>query len=136
MLAEPAADLKRAKTILCLDGGGGLLVGLGLLGLHDFFAELFRFPVELVKLIGAANLLYGLYSGTLAARALAGRFPGRRTVAALIVANALWAVACLALLIFLGTLEFRLGALHVAAECLFVGWLATAEGRHVLPLAK
>ncbi|MBX3465884.1 MAG: hypothetical protein KF878_03170 [Planctomycetes bacterium] len=124
---------RRARAILCLDAGAGATVGLLLLVLRAWVAELYGLPLALVEVVGAANLAYGCCSGTLALRAALGRAPSRAAVAALIAANATWAVVCVGLVALTWPSATAFGVAHLALEGLFVGGLAALEARLVLP---
>lgn len=123
----------RARRILWVDGGAGLLVGVVVLALHGWLAGLYGFTPELVLAIGAANALYGSYSTTLAARASGGRAPSRRAVDVLVAANLGWAAVCVALIVVTVEGASRIGTGVLAFEGAFVAALAVLERRFVRP---
>jgi hypothetical protein len=127
---------RRAQAILRLDGGAGFSVGVAVLALHAWVAQLHALPRSLVLFIGAANLAYGSYSGTLAIRAALHKTPTRTAIDVLIAANALWCVVCAAVLITTFRSASAFGLAQVALEGLFVAALAVAEYRWVRPFAR
>lgn len=125
----------RARRILWLDAGAGCAVGIGVLVLRDWIAALHRFPIALVLFVGGANVAYASYSGSLAARASAGRAPRRAAIDVLVAANLAWSVVCVGLLVGTWSFASAWGSAHVAAEGCFVVLLAVLEARWVRPLA-
>lgn len=124
-----------ATRILWLDGGAGFAVGVFVLAFRAWLAELYGFPLELMTLMGAANLGYASYSSTLAVRASSGKLPSRLAVDALIAANALWAVVCVAIVVTHHRSATIVGLVLVAFEAVFVGGLALVERRFARPFA-
>ncbi|MCO5165818.1 MAG: hypothetical protein M9894_05560 [Planctomycetes bacterium] len=124
---------RRARLVLCVDAGAGATVGLLLLVLRAWVADLYGLPLALVEVVGAANLAFASGSGTLAVGAARGRAPSRAAVAALITANATWAAVCLGLVALTWPSATVFGVAHLALEGLFVGGLAALEARLVLP---
>ena len=126
---------RRARTVLGIDGGAGLVVGVFVLALHGWLAGLYGFPRSWVLALGAANVAYGSYSGTLALRAARGRAPSRLAVDVLVAANLGWAVVCAALVAVAWRWASPLGLAVVAFEGVFVAALAVVERRIVRPEA-
>ena len=122
---------RRARSILWLDAGAGFAVGVAVLALRAWVARLTGFPPGLVLLIGAANLAYASYSGTLALRASRGKVPSRRAIEVLVAANLMWSVVCV--VIIAATVRFATpyGIAYVGLEGVFVAVLAAAEVRWV-----
>ena len=88
-------------------------------------ARVHGLPEGVLLILGAANLAYATYSFTLA------RSP-RRTlhqIEVLVVANAAWAVVCVALVVRYGERASAFGFVHLLGEALFVGGLAAVEWR-------
>ncbi|MCY1009174.1 hypothetical protein OV079_27140 [Nannocystis pusilla] len=127
---------RRARAILWLDGSAACAAGVVVLALHDALARLHAFPPALVLLIGAVNLAYSCYSGTLAVRASRGRTPTRRAIDILVVANLAWVAACAAIVALTADTASIFGLAHVGLEGLFVGMLAVLEYRRVRPFAR
>jgi hypothetical protein len=57
---------RRARSILRLDASAACVAGLAVLALRSWLAPLYGFPPELVLFVGASNLAYASYSGSLA----------------------------------------------------------------------
>jgi len=125
-----------AQRLLFLDGGAGSAVGLGVLTLREWLAELYAMPLSLVTFIGAANLAYGCYSGALAGRAWYQKGPSCRAIDGLIAANLAWTVVCAALVVTTFRSASALGLGHLVLEGMFVAWLALAERKLVRPFAR
>lgn len=137
LVDDPAPVMRsRARRILWVDGGAGLLVGVVVLALHAPLARLYGFPVPFVLFMAAANLAYASYSGTLAVRASRGAPPSRRAVDVLVAANLAWTVACVVLLAVLSSTATAFGVAQLVGEGTFVAVLAVLERRYVRPAAR
>lgn len=117
------------KEILWVDGLGGLVVGILMLGVMlvagRWLSATYGLPFDLLCIMTAANLAYGTYSTILASR-------GRRPMALillLVVANTTWTVVCFrwAFLHWQNARWFALA--HLMGEGLWVGGLAILEFR-------
>lgn len=64
----PLAE-RLAPRLLWIDSGAACLAGLTMLSLAGWLGRLYALPHGLLLAMGAANLAYAAYSGTLAARA-------------------------------------------------------------------
>lgn len=126
----------RARVVLWLDGAPALVVGLALLALRDPLAELYRLDTSLVRFVGFANLGYGCYSGSLAARATRGRAPSRRSIEWLALLNFGWLLVCSGLLYRHASTASALGIAQLTLEGAYVAGLAIAEWRLVRPFAS
>ncbi|WP_434419082.1 hypothetical protein [Nannocystis pusilla] len=127
---------RRARAILWLDGCAACVAGVVVLALHEALARLHGFSPALVLFIGAVNLAYSCYSGTLAVRASCGRTPTRRAIDVLVVANLAWVVVCAAIVASTASTASIFGLAHVGIEGLFVGALAVVEYHRVRPFAR
>jgi hypothetical protein len=126
----------RAQAILFLDGGAACAAGLTVLLLREQFVRLHGFSSALELFLGAANVAYASYSGTLATRAsLFARTPSRRAIDVLITANLAWVAVCSAVLVTTWRSATPWGLAHVAFEAVFVFTLASLERRVVRPQA-
>jgi hypothetical protein len=113
------------RRLLWVDSVAALLAGGATLALSGWLSQLYALPRGVLLTIGAANLAYGAFSGSLAR--LARR--RRAQIVALVVANAAWAGLCwLAALAFAGRASV-FGLAHLVGEGLFVGALASLEWR-------
>lgn len=113
------------RWLLWIDGGGGALVGVLVLGLRRWLAGWYGLPLDVVTLLGAANLAYGLYGLNLARLEVRPR----PLLLGLVAANGAWPVVCGALLVRYGGEATGLGVLHLVAEGVYVGGLAALEWR-------
>jgi len=111
--------------LLWIDSVAGLVAGSLVILLSSWLSEVYGVPRALLLCIGAANLVFGAYSGTLARRV---RRP-RGMIVLLVVANALWAVGCVVAAVMLTGRISVFGLLHLVGEGVFVGVLAVLEWR-------
>lgn len=122
------------KNILWLDCTAALLAGALVLSFPEWLSALYTMPEDLLLFIGAVNLLYTCYSFSLAIRARRPLF----LIKLLAVANASWALVCIAIFAkFAGSLSLWGGG-HLLGEALFVGGLAALEWKwrkHLLTAA-
>ena len=80
-------------------------------------------PRELLLFTGAANLMYGSYSFSLARR----HHRPERLIKVLVIANLAWVPVCFALAIAYASTATPFGFLHLIGEGVFVGGLAVLE---------
>ena len=128
-------EQRRANRILWFDGLGGLVAGALCLAASSWLAEIYRVDVDLLRFVAAANLLYGCYSTTLAARMAKGTPPPRIALHVLIAANMTWGLVCAAVLVLVASTASPLIWLHIGGEGLYVFGLGLVERRLVLPFA-
>jgi hypothetical protein len=119
------------SRVLWIDGLAGLSAGVALVVLRGWVIAQYGFPPEIVTAIAMANLSYGTYGVTLAL------WRRRRVgaVAALAVANALWAMVCVSLVVRLADQATPLGTFILLFEAAFVATLAVLEWRNRKALA-
>ena len=123
-------DLGRVKLILNVDSIGGIAVGLLVFLLHDVLVWLYDLPLTTVLLLGAANLGYGLFSGSLALFArMRDAAPPRPLLLLLVTANCLWPLVCVGLIVSHWPAISWLGVVSVALEGIYVGALGIVEAR-------
>lgn len=118
--------------MLWADAAAGAIAGTVLLAGRSSLAEWFGLAVELVAFNGIANWAYASYSGTLAALTALGVTPSRRSLAALVFANAAWVLVCLAIMLRNWDSVTGLGLGYLLLEAAFVAALAVAEYRVIL----
>lgn len=111
------------SRLLWIDCSAGATVGLVVLLLHGWVAELYGLPLGITLFIGAANLGYGVFSWTLALQRLRSFLQFK----VLVGANLLWAALCLLLAIWFWGQASALGMAHLILEFLFVGGLGILE---------
>lgn len=109
-----------------MDWIAGAVVGLLVLTLREWLADLYAVSGNLLLVIGAANLAYSGVSFTLAMSSRGGRVPFLRAVAA---ANMAWAVCCLALAVVWSREASLFGLGQLVGEAVFVGGLGVLEWR-------
>jgi hypothetical protein len=111
------------RNLLWVDCAGGLVAGLVVLSLSTWLAELYALPRALVVGIGLANVCYGTFSLSLAARS--HRPPS--LIVLLVAANATWAALCATGALVLWDTASGFGLAHLLGEGFFVGGLARLE---------
>lgn len=111
------------SRLLWVDCSAGAAVGLFVLLLHGWVAELYGLPLGLTLFIGAANLGYGVFSLSLALQQRRSYLQFK----VLVGANLLWAALCLLLVVRFWGQASALGMAHLVLEFLFVGGLGTLE---------
>jgi hypothetical protein len=129
--SQPASRIP-GLSLLRLDSAAGLAVGTCVLLLAGFLSEWFQLPVNLLRITGAVNIAYGLYSGRLAIRAWRGLPPSRLSLKVLVVGNALWVPVCFTLALVTWPYASWLGSAHLIGEGIFVGVLAIVEANTFL----
>ena len=107
-----------------MDSGGGLAAGVLVLLFRRELSAIEALPEALLLFTGAANVGYGLYSGSL----LRG-VPAAGALRALVVANAVWAGLCALLAAGTWGGASAWGTAHLASEGVYVGLLAWVEYR-------
>lgn len=112
--------------LLHIDSSAGISAGVGMFLLSSWLAEWYRVSISLVLAVAAANLAYGLYSGSLVWRGRCSALQLR----ILVGANALWPLVCIAIIAAIYPQASVFGYLHFLAEGSFVGALAWLEWRH------
>jgi hypothetical protein len=123
--AAAAAPHAPGARLLHVDSTAGLVVGIGVLALSPWLAPLYGMSRTLVVGMGIANVAYGTFSGVLARR----RRRPRALLAALVVANAAWAIACWVTAAALAESATWFGLASLVGEGAFVGGLAALEWR-------
>lgn len=122
--------MKRSLVILGIDSAGGLLAGIIVSLTAGWLATVYRIDLELVQLMGLANLLYGSYSGVLCwLLRQRGSLP-QAAVIVLILANSVWAGVCFSSVWWTAASPF--GDFHLLFEGAYVLVLAFLEARFVL----
>lgn len=116
----------RPSFLVQIDWIAGMSVGVLILCLHRWLAELYAFPPNVLLGMGLTNLGYGCFSFILAWLRRGEQVPLFRVLAS---ANLLWALVC----VVLAGLWFRdastLGVAALVIEALLVGGLGLLEWR-------
>ena len=118
-----AMDLRR--KLLWVDASAALVAGVGVLLLCGWLSEWYALPENLLLLIGGVNVGYGVYGLLLASRA---RRP-RALILLLVMANLVWAAACLRWAVAYSESASVFGLAHLGGEGVYVGTLACLEWR-------
>ncbi|ANM31984.1 hypothetical protein ABI59_00240 [Acidobacteria bacterium Mor1] len=111
------------RNLLWVDCAAGAAVGVLVLGLASWLAEIEGLPLGVLLFTGAANLLYACYSFSLAIRIR------RRMIwiKLLVLANLAWVPVCIGLAWVHRADASPLGFAHLLGEAAFVGGLAVLE---------
>ncbi|MEJ2766573.1 hypothetical protein VV869_21685 [Photobacterium sp. MCCC 1A19761] len=117
--------MKWMDKILWIDGLAALFVGSVLISFHSFIGEIYSMPEKVVIFLASANLLYGLYSSSLAM----SRKVSLRKIQGLVFGNCLWALICLLLVYRFMDSASWIGIVFILSEALFVTLLAGVEWR-------
>ncbi|MEL7361065.1 MAG: hypothetical protein AAFN13_03260 [Bacteroidota bacterium] len=121
------------RNLLWIDCTGALVVGVLVLALSGWLADLHGLPRSVLLFTGVMNLVYGSFSLSLARRAVRSR----PLLSLLASANMAWPLVCVALVVvYRGTIG-PTGLLHLLGEAVYVGGLGFIEwqSRDVLATA-
>ncbi len=113
------------SKLLWIDSIAGLTAGVFVLLLSPWLTDLYNIPLWTLRIMGLANVAYGIYSFQLARRKIRSGI----MIIALVVGNATWAVICFAWFSTFFELASIWGLMHLFGEGLFVGFLASLEWR-------
>lgn len=119
--------MRLSKSLLWIDCTGGLLAGAFVLAASPWLSELYKLPLSLLIVSGAANVVYGSFSFSLARRMTRPR----ALLLLLAGANMAWAVACVVAAGVLATQASVFGLAHLLLEGVYVGGLGFVEWKHV-----
>lgn len=114
------------RNLLWIDGGAGLTAGLLMLVFVHFIASWYGLPLNLLYLIGIANVAYGCFSLTLASR----QKRPMGLIWLLIGGNSAWVGFCLVAAVYFRQSAGFLGLAHLIGEATFVGILVFLEWRY------
>ena len=113
------------RRLLWIDCTAAAVAGVVVLLIHGWLSGWYGLPQELLIFIGAANVVYASYSGSLAVRA---RRP-KALILFLVSANLLWSMVCVILALIYRDTATLFGLAHLLGEALFVGGLGGLEWR-------
>ncbi|MEM6327110.1 MAG: hypothetical protein AAF791_08330 [Bacteroidota bacterium] len=111
------------RRLLWIDCTAGAVVGVAVLTLSGWLADVYGLPRGLLLVTGVANLAYASYSFSLARR----RERPMAGLTLLAAANMAWAVPCLAWAWIYGPDATWLGLGHLLTEAVVVGGLGAVE---------
>ncbi len=118
--------MRLIRSLLWIDCGAGLTVGILVLSLAEWLSRLYGLPLALVMAMGVANVAYGTFSFSLARRATRPRI----RLQLLVIANGMWAVVCTVAAVVMAPHATPIGLATLLLEGVFVGGLAALEWRH------
>jgi hypothetical protein len=129
-MERPLIIMRFIPKLLWFDCSGGALVGVLVLLFGTWLSRLEGLPLGVLLFTRAANLVYAVYSFSLAVRAVRPM----ALVKGLAMANMAWAPVCTGLLAAFSGSATPFGFAHLAGEAVFVGVLGAIEWRyrHVL----
>ena len=116
--------MPRLRTLLWVDCIGAAVVGVAMLALSGVLAPVLGVERGVLVMSAITNLVYGTCSFSLARHAR----PPRRWVRVLVAANATWPIVCAVIVVTIAGPASWLGVAYFAAEGVYVGALAVAEG--------
>ena len=116
-------SVRSIRNLLWIDCSAGALAGVLVLVFAGPLSRLHAMPLDLLMFIGVVNLVYASYSFFLATR---DKRP-RPLITVLVVANGIWALACLSMAVAFADTATHFGLGHLVAEAIFVGGLAGLE---------
>lgn len=121
-----AERIVAAERILWVDWIGAAVIGVVTLVLCEWLSAIGGLPLQVLLVVGSANLVYALYSFSLC------MLPNRslRLFEALVLANLTWSLICIGLLVGNWSMVSVPGILHLGGEALYVGLLALVEWRN------
>ena len=117
--------MRLTPHLLWIDSGAGLIAGIFVVLFSTWLGELYGLPRSMILFAGAANLVFGCFSGMLARQR---RRPPALLVL-LVVGNATWALLCGVAAVMLADRLSGYGLAHLLGEGIFVGGLAALEWR-------
>lgn len=112
-------------TLIRTDAIAGITAGLVLYFGREVWSPISGLSVDWFARLGIVGLCYGAFSGSITLLKAYHSVP----VWTLVIANALYALFCLGLLLTKSSELSALGIAHLTAESLFVGGLAILESR-------
>ncbi|MHC6646773.1 hypothetical protein ACYTPF_09440 [Alteromonas sp. HB246098] len=111
------------KYILHIDGFAGTSVGLLLLFFQDIASDFYQLPKGLILFLAGANVCYGIYALRLAL--ICNR--SLKVVTGLAIANFLWAIVCVGVILIYFEQASMFALLFISAESIFVAILGLFE---------
>lgn len=125
--------MSKPINILSIDSLGGLMAGFLTLILSPLLAQWYGWTIEFVWFVGASNIVYGCFSGSVVLYSRQkNSIPNRMTIF-LILANSLWAGQCFTQVWWLQDQASFFGIAHLILEGFYVGILAYWEAKVILP---
>lgn len=113
------------KKVLLIDGGAALIVGVLIILINEKLTLWLALPLELLNFMAIVNLLYSIFSLTLAFF----KKPSLILLKVLVAANLFWSFNCMRLALIYDESSNWLGIVYLIGEAIFVGALACLEWR-------
>ncbi|MEO0857851.1 MAG: hypothetical protein AAFY55_13490 [Bacteroidota bacterium] len=113
------------RNLLWIDCSGALAVGVLVLALSGWLADLHGLPRSVLLFTGVMNLVYGSFSLSLARRTVRPK----PLLSLLASANMAWPLVCIALVVLHRATIGPTGLLHLLGEAIYVGGLGFVEWR-------
>ncbi|MEM8601965.1 MAG: hypothetical protein AAGF99_18770 [Bacteroidota bacterium] len=111
------------RRLLWVDCTGALIAGALVLGAGSWLATWHGLPHGVLLFTGVMNIVYGLFSLSLARRAVRPR----PLLSLLACANMVWPLVCVTLVVLHRATIGPTGLLHLLGEALYVGGLGVLE---------
>ena len=112
-------------NLITIDGLGGLVTGVLILGLAPYLATIEGLPESVIWFDCAGHLLYGTCAVILSRQAVRST----RWLRTLSLANMFWLIPCIAMIVLNRATITPWGSLHLIAEGLYVFALGALEWR-------
>ena len=111
------------QRLLWIDGIAALTSGCIALVFTSFLSDFLKLPQPLLRTLAFISLGYAVYSLSLAQR----KVKPVPLLKLLVVANSVWVVVCLSVMLFYSNTATFYGTIYLVLEALFVGALALFE---------
>lgn len=121
------ANISLLKKILWTDCIAGTGTGMAGLAGYSWFAGFLGLPADLILIIAAITLAYGLVAFRLAWQ----HIPSVGLLRLLVMANWIWTIISIGLLVVYVGKTTVFGTLFLVLQVVVVGGLAYLEGRHL-----
>lgn len=118
-------SVKVRRKLLWIDCTAGAVVGVAVLLLAGWLSKWYGLPRSFVLFMGVVNVVYTLYSFSLAVR----KDRPKTLIRSLVIADLTWALMLLGWVIVFFRTASVLGLAYLITEALFVGGLAYLEWR-------
>jgi len=115
------------KKLLWIDGIAALLAGTIVIIFCHWLSVFFNLPQNLLRTLAIISLVYSLYSANLARR----QIHSRKLVYILVIANAMYALLALCIVVYYFSTATVYGTAYFLAEAILIGALAYLEWRKI-----
>lgn len=115
------------KNLIWIDATAALLSGVIVLMLKAKLSLFFNFPESLLTTLGFVSLSYALFSFYLAQQ----KSKSKRLLKILVIANLVYAIVCIIIMLFLYKTANLFGVLYLILESSLIAILALVEWRQI-----